>query len=514
MDDFQVILDELDKMEADAKARERERARARRWRTVRQRRKKRQRKQLALLSLLFCGLLAVPLSSAISAHFRDFHAPRAEQLIASVSGLLDEPLDSGETLVGDQAVKPADVDDLMSASGADVDDFMTASGADTETYSYENPENMLPKGYGNTASTSAKDTENPENQLPKGYGNTASTPVKGVENPENLLPGQTQPTVSTPSQSTSTSASRAVDDLTENPENLLPGETEAYAKTAQKFTPTRGAKTITLGQSAEIGSQYAVLIDADTGYIYAERNSDVKVPPASMTKVLTLLVATEKLIKVTPEGVKGMDTKVTVTKPVTDYCYANNCSIAGFARWETVTVRDLLYGCILPSGADACLALARHISGSQEEFVKLMNQKLEQLGISKTAHFTNCIGLYNAEHYCTMRDMAVIMKAAMSHSICRVILNARTFRTSSTAEHPKGISLSNLFLRRIEDRFTGTTLDIRGAKTGYVRQSGNCAVSFAAREDGKTFICVTGKGAGQWRVISDHTLLYRAYCLN
>jgi len=393
---------------------------------------------------------------------------------------MDEPLDSGETLVGDQAVKPADVVDMTASRAENL--------TETETYSYENPENMLPKG----------------------YGKSASAPVKGVENPENLLPGQTQPTV--PTQSTT--ASPAVDDLTENPENALPGQTDAYAKSAQKFTPTRGAKTITLGQSAEIDSQYAVLIDADTGYIYAERNSDVKVPPASMTKVLTLLVATEKLIKVTPEGVKGMTTKVTVTKPVTDYCYANNCSIAGFAKWETVTVRDLLYGCILPSGADACLALARHISGSQEEFVKLMNRKLEELGISKTAHFTNCIGLYNPDHYCTMRDMAVIMKAAMSHSICRVILNARTFRTSSTAEHPKGISLSNLFLRRIEDRFAGTTLDVRGAKTGYVRQSGNCAVSYASRKDGKNFICVTGKGAGQWRVISDHTLLYRAYCLN
>ena len=467
MDDFQAILDELDRMEADDKARERERARARRWRVVRQRRKKRQRKQFALLCLLFCGLLAFPVFSAVSVRFQGFHAPRAEPLIASVSGLLD----NGEIYVGDQTEKST-VGDMT----------------ETETYSYENPENLLPKGYAKSA------------------------PATGVENPENLLPGQTQPT--TPAQSQSAAASRAVDDLTENPENLPPAQTDAYAKTAQKFTPTRGAKTITLGQSAEIGSQYAVLMDADTGYIYAERNSDVKVPPASMTKVLTLLVATEKLIKVTPEGVKGMDTKVTITKPVTDYCYANNCSIAGFARWETVTVRDLLYGCILPSGADACLALARHISGSQEEFVKLMNQKLEQLGISKTAHFTNCIGLYNSEHYCTMRDMAVIMKAAMSHSICRVILNARTFRTSSTAEHPKGISLSNLFLRRIEDRFDKAALDFRGAKTGYVRQSGNCAVSFAARQDGKTFICVTGKGAGQWGVIADHTTLYRAYCLN
>ena len=487
MDDFQVILDELDKMESEAKARERERARIRRWRVAKQRRKERQRKQLTLLFFLSCALLALPVSSAISAHFHG----ETQALSASFAVPFEETFDGGDTLVGDQSLKSDVVADMVAARSGEL--------AEADFYAYENPENLLP------GQAQPKAAENPENLLPT-TGNYAY-PAASVDTPAKSAAN---------ADSSSTKAA-AVDPLTESPENLPPTETADYASTrssSQKFVPMRGAKTITLGQSAEIGSQYAVLLDADTGYIYAERNSDVKVPPASMTKVLTLLVAVEKLIKVTPEGVKGMDTKVTVTRAVTDYCYANNCSIAGFSRWETVTVRDLLYGCILPSGADACLALARHISGSQEAFVELMNQKLEELGISKTAHFTNCIGLYNPDHYCTMRDMAVIMRAAMNHSICRVILSARTFRTSSTAEHRNGISLSNLFLRRIEDRFTGTNLDIRGAKTGYVRQSGNCAVSYATRADGKNFICVTGKGAGQWRVIYDHTLLYRAYCLN
>ncbi len=496
MDDFQVILEELDKMESESEARERERARIRRWRVAKQRRRERQRKQLTLLSFLFCGLLALPVSSAISAHFHG----ASGTLTASCSVPFEETFDGGDTLVGDQSLKSDVVADMVAAHSDEL--------SETDFYAYENPENLLP------GQAQPKAVENPENLLPTtgNYAYPSATPSQSK-------PAASADASAKPAASTNVPAKPAntVDPLTENPENLLPGETSDYASTrsaSQKFVPARGAKTITLGESAEIGSQYAVLLDADSGYIYAERNSDVKVPPASMTKVLTLLVAVEKLIKVTPEGVKGMDTKVTITKPVTDYCYANNCSIAGFSRWETVTVRDLLYGCILPSGADACLALARHISGSHEAFVELMNQKLEELGISKTAHFTNCIGLYNPDHYCTMRDMAVIMRAAMNHSICRVILSARTFRTSSTAEHRNGISLSNLFLRRIEDRFAGTTLDIRGAKTGYVRQSGNCAVSYATRKDGKNFICVTGKGAGQWRVISDHTLLYRAYCLN
>ena len=448
MEDFQMILDEISKMEDASRSRER----ARRWRAIQRKRRERRRKKLTLIGIALCCALTVPIVSAIAAHFLGDTVSASSLALLAADTEVPE-----EALVGDLSAPRADNLSAIEAYVADA----------------ENPENIPPDAV-DSYLWSLADLRDFLTEAPKNAPSSA--------------PAQTSPVPSTP--------------------------TPAASSVSQTFTPKTWSRTITLGDSAEIGSQYAVLLDADTGYIRAERNSDVKVSPASMTKVLTLLVATEKLIKVTPEGVKGMDTKVTITRPVTNYCYTNNCSVAGFSTWETVTVRDLLYGCILPSGADACLALARHISGSQEAFVELMNQKLQQLGISDTAHFTNCIGLYNKDHYCTMRDMAVIMKAAMDHSICRVILNARTFRTSSTAEHPRGISLSNLFLRRIEDRFTGTSLSIRGAKTGYVNQSGNCAVSYAVRDDGTRYICVTGKAAGSWRAVYDHTLLYRSYCLN
>ena len=282
MDDFQVILDELDKMESEAKARERERARIRRWRVAKQRRKERQRKQLTLLFFLFCALLALPVSSAISAHFHG--APETPYSVP-----IEEAFDGGDTLVGDQSLKS----DMVAARSGEL--------VEADFYAYENPENLLP------GQAQPKAAENPEN-LPPTTGNYAF-PASA--------PSQSNPATAVDSSSTkaaaavdssSAKAAADVDTLSENPENLLPEETSDYASTrstSQKFVPMRGAKTITLGESAEIGSQYAVLLDADTGYIYAERNSDVKVPPASMTKVLTLLVAVEKLIKVTPEGVKG-----------------------------------------------------------------------------------------------------------------------------------------------------------------------------------------------------------------
>ena len=280
------------------------------------------------------------------------------------------------------------------------------------------------------------------------------------------------------------------------------GETEA-----EQAADSSGSVPNPPAADAMPESKYVVLLDAESGEILAARESWQVVPPASMTKVLTLLVAAEHL-----GSLDRLDDLVAVSKEITDYCYIHNCSIAGFSPWEMVTVRDLLYGCILPSGADAALALTRYIAGSHEAFVELMNEKAEELGISQTAHFTNCIGLYDPDHACTVKDIAVIMHAAMKNPVCSAVLGRRIYQTSPTDEHPYGLSLSNLFLRRIEDRFTDSALRITGGKTGFVNQSGSCAVSYAVRDDGRRFICVTGNAPGSWRVIYDHTLLYQRYC--
>ena len=206
-----------------------------------------------------------------------------------------------------------------------------------------------------------------------------------------------------------------------------------------------------------------------------------------------------------------LDDTFTMTVDITDYCYVNKCSVVGLMVGETVPVRELLYGTILPSGADAALGLAVYVSGSQEAFVELMNQKLEELGVSGTAHFTNCVGLYDENHYCTVTDMALILRAAMENDLCREVLNARKYETAPTEYHPDGQVLSNWFLRRIEDRFPGD-FQIIGAKTGYVVQAGSCAVSCGQGADGKRYFCATGDASSAWRAIYDHTNLYQTYC--
>lgn len=253
----------------------------------------------------------------------------------------------------------------------------------------------------------------------------------------------------------------------------------------------------------DVVSRYAVFIDLSSDTILAQRASSAIIDPASMTKILTVLVAAENI------GEENLEDTFTVTIDITDYSYRNNCSNVGFDAGETVTVRDLFYGTILPSGGDAALSLATYVAGSQEAFVAMMNDRLEELGLSETAHFTNCIGLYDEEHYCTVYDMAMILEAALDNELCREVLSAHTYTTSETRQHPEGITISNWFLRRIEDKDTGG--EVVCGKTGYVAQSGNCAASYGVDDLGREYVCVTADSTSSWRCIYDHVALYQQF---
>lgn len=256
--------------------------------------------------------------------------------------------------------------------------------------------------------------------------------------------------------------------------------------------------------SENVISEHAILIDESTDTVVAKKGAYDIISPASMTKVLTVLVAAEHIT----EG--ELDDPFTMTLEITDYAYVNDCSSVGFLDGEIVTVRDLFYGTILPSGGDAAVGLATYVAGSHEAFVELMNEKLEELGLADTAHFTNCVGLYDKEHYCSVYDMAIIMKAAMENELCGEFLSAKKYTTTPTEQHPEGIIISNWFLRRIEDKDTGG--EVIGAKTGYVLQSGNCAVSYATCGASETpYICVTAGAHSSWRCIYDQVEIYTRY---
>ncbi|MBQ8053480.1 MAG: D-alanyl-D-alanine carboxypeptidase [Lachnospiraceae bacterium] len=255
----------------------------------------------------------------------------------------------------------------------------------------------------------------------------------------------------------------------------------------------------------EVESTYAVLVDLVDGTIVAGKEYDTVMNPASMTKILTLLVAVENI------DLKKLDTDTfEITQDITDYVYTNQMMQVGWNIGDTPTIRSLLYGTILPSGADAALALAEYTAGSQEAFVDMMNKKLEELGISDTAHFTNVVGAYDEDHYCTALDMATILRAAIDNETCREVLSCHYYEVPpSGGEDSPSIEISNWFLRRIEDKDTHG--EVICAKTGYVSESGFCAASYQESDNGGHYICVTADTYSNWACIYDHVDIYTAF---
>lgn len=304
--------------------------------------------------------------------------------------------------------------------------------------------------------------------------------------------------------------------LSEEPEAAVTGQSPDVAsgesKPEETSSPTTSTQEIpeayvatatdaTTSVPGEVVSSYAILVDTQTGNIIAQRNPKTIINPASMTKVLTVLVAAEH--------VTDLEDTFTLTQEIADYSYKNDCSIVGWEVGETVKVKDLFYGTVLPSGADAAVGLAEYVAGSQEKFVELMNAKLEELGLSESAHFTNCVGIYDENHYCSVYDMAMILQAALDNELCREVLSAKKYTTTFTEQHPEGINISNWFLRRIEDKDAGGF--VLAGKTGYVVESGSCAASCALDGEENEYICVTADSTSSWRCIYDHVEIYKKF---
>lgn len=285
-------------------------------------------------------------------------------------------------------------------------------------------------------------------------------------------------------------------------------DSEAFVKQfdldGSKYVFTSDGSVVSMS-SEEFTSEYGILIRVDDGKVIASKDGSVKMFPASMTKLMTVLTARQYVSE------EQMNEKVAVSQLAIDYDFLHKCSSAGFEAQEVVTVKDLFYGTILPSGGDAAYMLALYVAGSHDAFVDMMNENCKALGISETTHFTNCVGIYDDENYSSCHDIAVILAAAMDDPILAEVLGTRRYTTSLTEEHPEGLDLSNWFLRRIEDKDTGGY--VAGAKTGFVNESGSCGASYMKGDDGHIYICVSGKAWSSWRCIYDHVAAYNIYAI-
>lgn len=237
--------------------------------------------------------------------------------------------------------------------------------------------------------------------------------------------------------------------------------------------------------SVNLHSPNAILVRLDNQKILLEKNSKQKIFPASLTKIMTAIVAIEKLA----------DLQKTIVLPNSMYqeLYKADASMAGFTPNERVRAIDLLYGVMLPSGGECCIGLAEHIAGSEEKFVEMMNQKAAKLGMSNT-HFTNTTGLHDDKHYTTVKDLSILLSYALKNNTFKQVFTASRYSTRPTNIHSGGITLySTLFKKLANPVINGGR--ILGGKTGYTKEAGLCLATLA-QKNGREYILVTAGAKG------------------
>jgi D-alanyl-D-alanine carboxypeptidase (penicillin-binding protein 5/6) len=251
----------------------------------------------------------------------------------------------------------------------------------------------------------------------------------------------------------------------------------------------------------EYDAKNAILINVDDNEVVAYRDEHVQLYPASLTKIMTLVVAVE--------NIDDLSATVPITYEMVAPYIALDASRAGFEPDETPTLRDVLYGMILCSGADASLAAAEYVAGSEKAFVKLMNEKCDEIGLKHT-HFTNVVGLHDKNNYSTAEDIAVLLEYAVQNDTCREILSALDYKVAPTEQNPEGLEFSStLFSRMYGDEMPG--VKVLGGKTGFTDEAGNCIATFADA-NGKTYILVLCGGTTNWNNVYNTLSAYSEYC--
>ena len=242
-------------------------------------------------------------------------------------------------------------------------------------------------------------------------------------------------------------------------------------------------------------SPYAVLVELDSGKVLAEHNSEDKIYPASLTKIMTAVLAIE--------NTDDLNQTVTLPYDIFEPLYAENASMAGFQTGEEATLKELLYGILLPSGAECCIAFADRVAGSEEAFVERMNEKAAEIGMSNT-HFCNVTGLHNSDHYSTVEDISVLLQYALQYEDFRQAFSSSRYSTHPTSQHPDGFTFySTMFKYMDSTEVVGG--EIIGGKTGYTEEAGLCLASLA-NVNGRDYILVTAKANGTHQTEQFHIL--------
>ncbi len=239
------------------------------------------------------------------------------------------------------------------------------------------------------------------------------------------------------------------------------------------------------GESVTDSAKAAILIDADSGRVLYKHNAKMKLPMASTTKIMTTLLTIEN---------SNLDEQFKVDESAIKV----EGSSMGLKSGDIVTMRDLCFGMMLPSGNDAANATAVRIAGSVEKFVAMMNKRAGELGL-KSTHFVTPSGLddYTDDHYSTASDMAKLTQYALKNKVFAEICSTRSAKLKF-GNPPFERWLANT------NKLMATCEGVIGVKTGFTDKAKRCLVS-ACRRNGTTLICVTLNDRNDW---ADHSNLY------
>lgn len=260
-----------------------------------------------------------------------------------------------------------------------------------------------------------------------------------------------------------------------------PAATEAPtadAAPAQTGTVAAGAFPMGVEPSRPVEADAVLLLDLESGQTLYERGADLRVYPASTTKIMTALCVADAV-----EDLDG--TEVTVRQEVLDLLPHDTISMAGLADGEKLSVRELLYCLLLPSGNDAAVVLGDYVGGSLDGFVAAMNEKARELGCTDT-NFVSVNGLSGEEHYSTARDMARMAQALLEdRDLARIVRTP--FYTLKTNLHDK-LELENTN-HMLDPEHEYYLPEVTGVKTGSSELSGRCVVA-SVEKDGMRLLGV------------------------
>lgn len=211
-------------------------------------------------------------------------------------------------------------------------------------------------------------------------------------------------------------------------------------------------------------------------------NENKKMPPASLTKIMTVNIALEKISDISKKTRVDFESYRELRK--------SNSSMAGFYGGEIVTYRDLLYGTILESGGECAETLALSIDNDRGAFIRKMNVKASDIGL-KNSRFQNPTGLDERNQYSTAKDIGRLLNESLKDENFRAILTRRRYTSSRTNEHPSGINMNSTVLKKLNAN-KSERFKIIGGKSGTTNEAGRCWATLAVKGEKEYIVIVMG----------------------